>query len=321
MVSALLIASHQSGHCNAPHPNLAQNHIVPLPIWAKKYNLKPAVGASDGRLEFTNGSASLVFKTGLPLVEINGVRVWLSDPVTIHDGQPCISSLDLISTIDPILFPIKRLFPATVCLDPGHGGKDTGAVFGKYQEKHCTLPLAQELARQLAPAGFTVTLTRTNDSFVQLEDRPALANRDNAGLFISLHFNIALPGEGKGVEVYCLTPAGTPSTNAGENHGEPRRLPGNRQDAQNVLLAYELQKSLVNRLGAEDRGLRRARFEVLRTAQMPAVLIEGGFLADPDEGRRIAETTYRQRLAAAIVQGVLAYKHLTENCGTTSSAR
>ena len=90
-------------------------------------------------------------------------------------------------------------------------------------------------------------------------------------------------------------------------------VPGNRQDPQNVLLAYELQKSLVNKLSAEDRGLRRARFAVLRTATMPAVLIEGGFLSDSVEQKKIADPKYRTRLAQAILQGVLAFKRAIQS--------
>jgi N-acetylmuramoyl-L-alanine amidase len=170
----------------------------------------------------------------------------------------------------------------------------------------------------LEAAGFKVILTRTNDTFVELEDRPALANRQKADLFISLHFNVGPPGEAKGVEVYCLTPAKASSTNVGKwghiseisewgpNTGS---LAGNRRDNSNVLLAYQLQKSLVKNLSVEDRGIRRARFAVLRTAEMPAVLIEGGFLTDLVEQKKIADPKYRGRLAAAIVQGVLAYQH------------
>ena len=90
-------------------------------------------------------------------------------------------------------------------------------------------------------------------------------------------------------------------------------MPGDRCDDWNVLLAYQLQKSLVNDLPANDRGLRRARFAVLRTAEMPAVLIEGGFLSDPVEQKKIADPKYRDEMAAAIVRGVLAYRHAVES--------
>ncbi len=299
---------------------------VSLSEWARENDFKPSGAKKDDSLTLTNEFFKLSFKTDSQLVEINGINVWLCNPITLKAGQPCISSLDLNTSIEPILFPQTNQAGATIqtiCLDPGHGRKDTGGVFGRYVEKQYTLPLAEELARQLEAAGFNVILTRTNDTFVELEDRPALANRQKADLFISLHFNIGPPGEAKGVEVYCLTPPKASSTNVGRwghlsEWGDWRHLndwkddngllPGDRCDDWNVLLAYQLQKSVVSNLPTYDRGLRRARFAVLRTAEMPAVLIEGGFLSDSVEQKQIADPKYRDQMAAAIVRGVLAYQ-------------
>ncbi|MGB8368739.1 MAG: N-acetylmuramoyl-L-alanine amidase family protein [Limisphaerales bacterium] len=300
---------------------------VSLSEWAKENNFKLTWIKKEESFTLTNECFRLSFKTDSQLAEINGVNVWMCNPITLKDGQLCISSLDLNTCIEPILFPQTNQVHATIqtiCLDPGHGRKDTGGVFGRYVEKQFTLPLAEELAGQLEAVGFKVILTRTNDTFVELEDRPALANRLKADLFISLHFNIGPPGKAKGVEVYCLTPPKASSTNIGRwghisewgdwrninewGHGTGL-LSGNRCDNRNVFLAYQLQKSLVNNLPTNDHGLRRARFAVLRTAEMPAVLIEGGFLSDPVEQKRIADPKYRDQMAAAIVQGVLAYQH------------
>ena len=234
----------------------------------------------------------------------------------MKDGQPCVSSLDLQATIRPILFPQRNRAGTslkTICLDPGHGGKDTGGVSGKHLEKRYTLSLAKALAGRLRAAGFKVLLTRTKDKFIELEDRPAFANQHRADLFISLHFNVNPRGQASGVEVYCLTPAMTSSTNARGKLADKTPLPGNRHDARNILLAYQLQKSLVSKLSVEDRGLRRARFGVLCTAAMPAVLIEGGFLSDASEQKKIADPKYRTRMAEAIVHGALAYKHAIES--------
>jgi len=308
----LLVETVQPGHCRASQ-DVARTTTISLRQWAGQNDLTPVAGGKDGQFEFTNASTRLTFKTNSPLAEINGVRVWLCDPIIPLAGEPCVSSLDLRATIEPILVPQPAKVPATICLDPGHGGKDTGGVFGQFVEKQYTLPLAQELAGQLSAAGFRAILTRTKDTFVELEERPSFANRKKAGLFISLHFNMGAPGEARGVEVYCLTPAKSASTNDKGKIANTSPLPGNRQDAQNVLLAFELQKSLVKNLGAEDRGLRRARFEVLRSAKMPAVLIEGGFLSDSVEQKKIADPKYRNQMAAAIVRGVLAYQHMVKS--------
>jgi N-acetylmuramoyl-L-alanine amidase len=157
-------------------------------------------------------------------------------------------------------------------------------------------------------------LTRSTDTFVDLDTRPELAKRMKADLFVSLHYNSASlsPNGVKGIEVYCLTPPGMNSTHESGDDREHKALPGNRFDEQNILLAYHLLKSIHQSLGVEDRGVKRARFVVLRTAQMPAVLIEGGFMSDPAEAKQIYDTAHRRQLAQAIVDGVLAYKRLVE---------
>ncbi|HUC85710.1 MAG TPA: N-acetylmuramoyl-L-alanine amidase [Candidatus Acidoferrales bacterium] len=323
---ALLVDSTQNGYGDFAPPNPSQTAFVPLLQWAKANNFKLAWAGKDDSVSLTNESFKLSFKADSTLAQINGVSVWLGQPVTPKNGRVCIDSLDLNNSIEPILFPHTNQAHATIrtiCLDPGHGHQDTGGIFGRYVEKQYTLPLAEALAGQLKAAGFRVILTRTNDTFVQLADRPALANRQKADLFISLHFNIGPPGEAKGVEVYCLTPAKAKSTNAGrwgdisEWRDDTGPVCGNRCDDWNIALAYQLEKSLVKNLSAEDRGVRRARFAVLRTAEMPAVLIEGGFLSDPVEQKKIADPKYRAQVAAAIVQGVLNYQSIFEDRQST----
>ena len=318
----LLFCSTFAGQFASEARSYTGKEWVSLSEWAEENGFKLTGLKREKSFTLTNECFRLSFKTDSQLAGINGVNVWLCNPITLKGGQVCVSSLDLNTSIEPILFPQTNQVHATIqtiCLDPGHGRKDTGGVFGRYVEKQYTLPLAEELAGQLEAAGFKVILTRTNDTFVDLEDRPALANRQKADLFISLHFNIGPPGEAKGVEVYCLTPAKASSTNVGrwgdvsEWRDSPGALPGNRYDDGNVFLAYQLQKLLVKNLFAEDRGVRRARFAVLRTAEMPAVLIEGGFLSDAVEQKKIADPKYRDQLAAAIVQGVLAYQHAVKS--------
>jgi N-acetylmuramoyl-L-alanine amidase len=202
----------------------------------------------------------------------------------------------------------------TICLDPGHGGKDPGNQVGSNQEKHFTLLLAQEVRSELARAGIKATLTRTTDTFVDLPTRPELAKRRGTDLFVSLHFNAADAGRStvQGAEVYCLTPVGASSTNARGEGAGAGWFTGNQHDDQNLCLAYQVQKSLTRNLAVADRGVRRARFAVLRDAVMPAVLIEAGFMSNPAEGRKIFTSEYRQKMARAIVDGLLAYKRAVE---------
>ena len=258
----------------------------------------------------------MVFPKDSREAELGGVHVCLSYPVIVRDGVPYISQMDLETTIRPLLAPPKNAKGArirNIVIDPGHGGKDPGNIIGSQQEKKYTLLLAEELCDQLRRAGFNASLTRTTDSFIPLPDRPEIARRRGADLFISLHWN-ELPGhrEMKGAQTFCLTPAGASSSNAGRSGIGLRASPGNRNDAKNMLLAYALQQSLLLKLGVEDRGVRHARYWILRDATMPAVLIEGGFMSNPTEAARIYDAGYRRQMAHAIVQGVLEYQRETQ---------
>jgi N-acetylmuramoyl-L-alanine amidase len=148
---------------------------------------------------------------------------------------------------------------------------------------------------------------------VELPVRPDIANRANADLFVSLHFNATVSGKTDvwGPETYCITPVGASSSNAqgeGANYGGTT---ANLSEKKSLLLAYQVQKALVRNLGVPDRSVRRARFAVLRDAEMPAILIESGYMTHPVEGKKIFDAGYQEQLAAAIVKGILAYQKLT----------
>ena len=248
-------------------------------------------------------------------IEANGVRITLSFPIALKSGQLHITPSDIAGHLTPLLYPRKMAEGAkirTICLDPGHGGKDPGNTEGPRREKDYTLLLGRELQSQLEKAGYRVVATRNRDEFPELDERPVYANRRKADLFISLHFNSAAATSASGIEIFCLTPAGAPSSHARPEGYNGSSLPGNRNDSQNMLLAYQIQKSLVKETRAEDRGIVRARFAVLKNATMPAVLVEGGFMSNPTEGRRIYDTAYRKTLAKGIVDGIKAYAKLVE---------
>lgn len=274
----------------------------------------------DKTLKLSNRQARLVFsvdpRQDSRKAQINGTGVWLALPLVCQYGAAYISQIDLTETLAPILFP-KANPPGykikTICLDPGHGGKDPGYQVGSNDEKKFTLLLAQEVRGQLKNSGFKVALTRTRDTYVERTARAELAHKRGADLFVSLHFNSAGPqhNEVTGLEVYCLTPAGAFSTNAG-GEGDSQWCAGNRNNEKNILLAYQMQASLVRSLPVEDRGVHRARFEVLRESAMPSILIEGGFMSNPAESRKIFDPAYRRQMARAIVDGILAYKRIVK---------
>jgi N-acetylmuramoyl-L-alanine amidase len=290
---------------------------VRLRDWAMANNFKVRWLKKDDVVQLTNHSFKLVFTANSRQGEINGISVWLSFSIAVRGGMGYIALMDLQTAIQPVVLPSPnsgRPKIKTVMLDPGHGGKDTGIRNGAHQEKKYTLLLAQEVREQLKRAALTGWLARTTDTPVDLSVRTDLARRRGADVFVSLHFNGAASSrsEAKGVEVFCMTPVGASSTNARGEGAGARSARGNRFDGQNMLLAYQIQAALVKSLGAEDRGVRRARFEVLREAAMPAVLVEGGFLSHPVEGRKIVDPAYRRQMAQAIVQGLLAYKRSVE---------
>jgi len=297
---------------------ISGREYVSLSDWAKTRNLALRWLKRDESLELTGGGTRILLQIHSPEAQFDGVEVRLLFPLVQRADAVWISKLDLKSTFQPLMLPPRLKSGAllkSICLDPGHGGKDPGFQVGASQEKKLTLLLAQELRSQLKKAGWQVSLTRSHDSFVELPTRPDLARRRRADLFISLHFNSTESSAGsvKGAEVYCLTPPGAPSTNAGGEGAGAGWFAGNRYNDQSVFLAYELQKYLTQRVPVEDRGVHRARFWVLREATMPAVLIEAGFLSHPSEGRKINSPAYRRELAGAIVQGLNAYKRSLEH--------
>ncbi len=271
----------------------------------------------DKRLQLTRGDLTLVLNANSREASINGVRVWLLKPVVYEPPAGYLSQLDIDHTIYPLLNPPRNPPGGKVrhiCLDAGHGGRDPGYRIGSLEEQRLTLALAYELKQQLTQAGFKVTLTRSGNTTLDLGERPVLAGRAGADLFISLHFNATRGNrdEARGTEVYCLAPAGASSTAAGGDGPTAGFFPGNRNDAKNFLLAHQVQKFLLFALRTEDRGVRRARFAVLRDATMPAILVEAGFLSHPTEGRNIVQPAYRRKIASGIVDGVTAYKRLVE---------
>jgi N-acetylmuramoyl-L-alanine amidase len=305
--------------CGSPSRAAVINghEYVSVTDWARGDGFH-TVSQTRDRIVLASKTSRLVFNVNSAEAEINGVNVRLSFPVASDHGSFLIAQFDVDSAVRPLLFPTRYMDHdkiTTICLDPGHGGKDTGNRVRHYywhNEKTYTLLLAEELREQLRRAGFKVILTRSRDTYVDLPARPAIANKAGADLFISLHFNATGTGknEVKGVETYCITPVGAASSNAQGEGSHHTPATGNRWERRSLLFAYEMQKSLVDNLHAGDRDVRRARFAVLRDARMPAILIEGGYMTNPVEGKKIFDAAYRKQMAAAIVKGILAYQKL-----------
>ena len=243
---------------------------------------------------------------------INNLKFILSYPIAESNGEPVISRMDLTKVVEPVLRP-SRIKGAehvdTVVLDPGHGGHDNGASCMWGNEKTFALDVAMRTKTILEQHGFKVILTRTGDYFVPLEERVRFANRFNNALFISIHFNSG-GSDASGLETYTLAPRGVPSMMAdGPRISDLELCAGNARDSENMALATATHAALVAHSQLYDRGIKRARFVVIRDIMIPGVLVEGGFLSNPGDSRRIATTQYRQNMAFCISAAAMNYRN------------
>jgi N-acetylmuramoyl-L-alanine amidase len=267
----------------------------PLSIWS--------LASPAGTLELAIGSHEATW---------NGFSLQLAFPPQMIDDQIYVHGLDLQKNLEPLLAGKMLDLPATnrvIVIDPGHGGVNAGTlnVLGGPPEKVFTLDWARRLAPLLESNGWTVFLTRTSDVDVSLLNRVAFAEAHHADLFISLHFNSSAPDKKQGgLETYCLTPTGMPSTlTRGYSDLWSDNYTNNAFDEQNLLLAMRLQTAILRASGEDDRGIRHARFMgVLHGQRRPAVLVEGGFLSNPIEAKRIGQPAFRQKLAEAIADAL-----------------
>ncbi len=285
---------------------------------AKKLGMRAGV-SSDGKTVWLKGASdSAKLALNRRDASVNGVRVWLNFALAEEKGAFYLSQMDFDRTLHPLIFPqvynLSRYKVRHIVLDAGHGGRDVGAQNAalKLNEKTLTLDVALRLKQRLETAGYRVSLTRSADKTVPLQKRTQLANGLNADLFLSIHFNSADPTV-EGIETYVYTPRGAPSSSRAQVLAADKLYqPANAFDTASLWLGYEVQKAAVRGLASPDRALRRARFVVLEGLECPGVLFEGGFLSSPREGARIASTLYRQQLANALMEGIVAFDRRTQ---------
>ena len=202
-----------------------------------------------------------------------------------------------------------------VVLDPGHGGYDHGAVSPYGCEKDFALDVARDIKPLLEAKGIQVKMTRDSDVFVPLELRARIANATKDSVFVSIHFNAtdANPSA-QGFEVFSFTPRGAPST--ADDALALRFMnqdAGSSVDAPSLALSMSGFHSVIGHFSEFDRGVKRARFAVLRLTKIPAILVEGGFLTERGESRLIAQSAWRAKLAQSIATGIINYKGLVDN--------
>ena len=282
---------------------------------AKFYGLPADVVPSGEKIRLEAVKNPLEFVRGSREAMINGARSWLCFPLVEQDGKVLVSRTDVAKTIEPLLRPHRVANVGkvqTVILDPGHGGHDKGQVSRYGYEKDFALDVARKLRPFLQAKGLRVIMTREGDYFVPLEVRAQIANATRNSIFVSIHFNGTNDDpNATGFEIFSFTPRGAPSTS--DNAAAPSSLsmqPGSEVDAQSMALSVCIYHSLLGHIPEFDRGIKRARFAVLRLTRVPAVLIEGGFLTERGESQLIAKKDWRANLAQAIGVGIENYRAL-----------
>ncbi len=246
----------------------------------------------------------------------------------IFPGKVAYQSAGRILTIE---YP-QYLGINTIVLDPGHGGRDPGAVGLYSSEKDIALQLVKKLQYQLeSQLNVKVLLARDKDEFVSLQDRTKFANAQKANLFISIHCNAAVAKNSQGIEVFFLSTARTTESRAVEtlensvvfNYEGGQEAVKNYDDLSFILadmaqneqleesrdLAVRLQTNLINDTSSIDRGVKQAGFYVLRGAYMPAVLIEAGFISNEQEEKKLNDPNYQDLLVRSIFDGIRSFKY------------
>ncbi|RKU07791.1 hypothetical protein C6502_17055 [Candidatus Poribacteria bacterium] len=221
---------------------------------------------------------------------------------------------------DPSLAQQLGLSVKTIVIDPGHGGRDPGAVSQKRQEKQIVLSLSKTLRDILVKKGYNVRLTRETDVFLPLRKRTQFATNQKADLFISIHTNASIARSAAGIETYYLALASDESAritamreNAGAEYNMKEldalvgRILKESKSTESRRLAELIQAQLASGKQVKNRGVKHAPFVVLIGTKVPAVLVEVGFISNPTEGKKLTTKAYQRQLATAIAKGIEQY--------------
>lgn len=189
--------------------------------------------------------------------------------------------------LTPLLLLAASLIPSfgfkTVIIDAGHGGRDNGGSYGKVYEKWLALDTAMRVDKKLRSKGFKTCMTRTSDQFITLPGRVKIGNRFSDAIFVSVHYNFTWKRHVSGLETFYCSSKSKP-------------------------LADAVQRGMLSEVKSVNRGVKYARFYVIRHSKHPAILVEAGFVSNSKERGRTKEGWYREAIADGIVDGILAYR-------------
>ncbi|MET0809272.1 MAG: N-acetylmuramoyl-L-alanine amidase [Pseudoxanthomonas sp.] len=317
----------------------------------------PAVKSTTSPASQVPAAVTATTSTGLPARIATGVptRVATGQPATVPNAPPSIARAEppvpQVSTPPAAVRTFKEVMRGrgmrelVIAIDPGHGGQDPGAIgLVGNREKDVTLAIARELARQInATAGMRAFLTRDTDVFIPLNKRARLARSAKADMFVSIHADAAENRNAKGSSVYVLSLKGASSQRArwlADKENSSDLIGGVRlEQASNTLASVLLDLTQsghmrasedaanhvldgLKRVGANHTPrIERANFAVLRTSDMPAMLVETAFISNPEEERRLIDPAHQRALARAVLDGVNAYFVRQPPPGTMYAAR
>ncbi len=309
---------------------------VPLIAVTSAQNLRVEYDTFARTVELNRDAHKVNMMVGDSLVLVDGVPAHLRHPVDFYRGAIVVPVTFREQILDGLFkeYPLRKrtgipvLRIKKVVIDAGHGGDDPGALGRSgLQEKEINLDIAKRLSAILRSAGLTVSLTRSTDKFIQLGRRVDIANDANADLFVSIHSNASRVRTLNGFEVYYVAPTvsdskrGYLSAQDTPINLDNFQLASNALDlkaivwdmiytsnrSESVALSRSICRVMDSNSDARILGVKSARFEVLRGTQMPAVLVETGFVSNPTEERLLKSSAYRQKVAENVAQGILDY--------------
>lgn len=285
---------------------------IQLEEFLGKYGLKCS-SSKDGIAVYSSRHAQLQFKDKSRMMEFNGSLVWLNKGAVSGLAGWTVCRDDAEKVIAPLLrgrdYAARIPKPAIVLIDPGHGGEQNGArPESGPPEKELCLDIARRVRDKLITSGVSTALTRDADISLSLPERCRSIGRLGADVFVSIHLNFAGNPQAEGVETYLLPAEGHKSTSL--SNGDTRRVVGNRNDEMSGLLSYLVHRDLLRFTRAADRGVKRARYDVLADAICPALLVECGFMSNKEENSRLQSGEYRDKVASGIASGIIHYIEL-----------
>jgi len=291
-------------------------------------------------LTLKKGTDQANILVGSTTAEINGQKQTMAAPFLFHRGTIAVP-LDFKKRFvghRTITKPFIKKAPAPyfgytirkVVIDAGHGGKDPGAVSRSgVKEKSITLDIAKRLKKVLESKGIRVILTRSSDQYVSLSRRAQVSNKSGADLFISIHVNSFKSRRAYGFETYYFSQASdnvaraleiaenaayvneVSSSNSSRNL---KAIVGDMIYTENIAASKEIAKHICDNtcriIGVRNRGIKSARFAVLKKADIPAILVEVGFISNPKEEKALRNSFYRQQIAEGLASGISNYRRI-----------